>query len=388
MGTVLALGHSSIILYYVKFNLIGLLFADRQTLQLELARNGQLRKTLPFLSFLLDDENWMRKLNTLQYLGDALRFVALVRTVLAGEITVEEANRITIAQGLVKITDIVMQKMILLDRGCPVATREHVIDLFDGFKQLWDRFSQLQNAEKKTFLDYFECQQVDNFIRDHVIDRSTLQLAGSFAMAAILGPAGSTITEELSLDVIPKFVFKDDMESGNFFVSLERRSIAWQPSTIPPQHQELILADLEKNRCLAEARSVLISVVTHLQSNSEPLVVSKVAGRSYDRTPRIERHRRRPQQTFEIGSPSQRLAQLTSQKLRADAQPGGILESVLQIMNVISGTQPVPVELTPDKSLLYANRQIEGPEWDGIPAVLKMEHLGHLLLIVESVAKS
>lgn len=310
-------------------------FADRQTLQLELARNGQLRKTLPFLNLLLDDENWMRKLNALQYLGEALRFVALVRTVLAGEITLEEANRMTIAQGLEKITDVVLQKVVLLDRGRPVATREHVMDLFEGFKQLWDRFSQLQNAEKKTFLDYFECQQVDvsvrpktildqaaplililagselpettfscqllshaveaassialtdfiqplcrvgsgrvrlscssaaaltdfdeslyahvsteevdNFIRDHVIDRSTLKLAESFAMAAILGPAGSTIAEELSLDVIPEFLFKDDVESGNFLVSLERRSIPWQPSTIPPQLQELILADLVRN---------------------------------------------------------------------------------------------------------------------------------------------
>ncbi|KAI9554203.1 hypothetical protein GHT06_019475 [Daphnia sinensis] len=483
-------------------------FADRQTLQLELARNEQLRKTLPFLSFLLDDENWMRKLNALQYLGDALRFVALVRTVLAGEITVEEANRMTIAQGLEKITDIVMQKVILLDRGRPVATREHVMELFDGFKQLWDRFSQLENAEKKTFLDYFECQQVDvnvrpktildeaaplililagselpettfscqllshaveaassialtdfiqphcrvgsgrvrlscssaaaltdfdeslyahvsteevdNFIRDHVIDRSTLQLAESFAMAAILGPAGSTIAEELSLDVIPEFVFKDDMESGNFLVSLERRSIPWQPSTIPPQLQELILADLEKNRCLAEARSVLISVVTHLQSNTEPLVVSKELVQAEVMTERhvsnatvgaLNRHLKlevrhafgllkaivarmkgddifggRVRDGWTTMIP-ERLAQLTSQKLRADAQPGGILESVLQIVNVVSGTQPVPVELTPDKSLLYAIRQIEGPEWDGIPAELKMEHLGHLLLIVESVAK-
>ncbi|XP_057375006.1 uncharacterized protein LOC130695963 [Daphnia carinata] len=494
-------------------------FADRQTLQLELARNGQLRKTLPFLNFLLDDENWMPKLNALQYLGEALRFVALVRTVLAGEITLEEANRMTIAQGLEKITDIVMQKVVLLDRGRPVSKREHVMDLFDGFKQLWDRFSQLQNTEKKTFLDYFECQQVDinvrpktildqeaplililagnelpettfscqllshaveaassialtdfiqplcrggsgrvrlscsssaaltdfdeslyahvsteevdNFIRDHVIDRSTLQLAESFAMAAILGPAGSTIAEELSLEVIPEFVFKDDMESGNFLVSLERRSIPWQPSTIPPQLQELILADLEKNRSLAEARSILISVITHLHSNTEPLVVSKVR-KNYisdvleelvqaevlterhisnatvgvlNRHLKLEvRHafgllkaivaRMKGDDVFGgrvregwTTMMSERLAQLTSQKLRADAQPGGILETLLEMVNIISGTQPVPVELTPDKSLLYAIKQIEGPEWDGIPTELRMEHLGHLLLIVESVAK-
>jgi hypothetical protein len=37
--------------------------------------------------------------------------------------------------------------------------------------------------------------------------------------------------------------------------------------------------------------------------------------------------------------------------------------------------------------LLYAIRQIEGPEWDGIPVELKMENLGHLLLIAESLAK-
>uniref|UniRef100_A0A0P4YE06 AAA+ ATPase domain-containing protein n=2 Tax=Daphnia magna TaxID=35525 RepID=A0A0P4YE06_9CRUS len=494
-------------------------FADRQTLQLELARNGQLRKTLPFLNLLLDDENWMRKLNALQYLGEALRFVALVRTVLAGEITLEEANRMTIAQGLEKITDVVLQKVVLLDRGRPVATREHVMDLFEGFKQLWDRFSQLQNAEKKTFLDYFECQQVDvsvrpktildqaaplililagselpettfscqllshaveaassialtdfiqplcrvgsgrvrlscssaaaltdfdeslyahvsteevdNFIRDHVIDRSTLKLAESFAMAAILGPAGSTIAEELSLDVIPEFLFKDDVESGNFLVSLERRSIPWQPSTIPPQLQELILADLEKNRCLAEARSVLISVITHLQSNTEPLVVSKVRKNyisevleelvqaevlterhiSNATVGALNRHLKlevrhafgllkaivarmkgddifggRVREGWTTMIP-ERLAQLTRQKLRADAQPGGILETLLQMVNIISGNQTVPVELTPDKSLLYAIRQIEGSEWDGIPAELKMEHLGHLLLIVESVAK-
>jgi hypothetical protein len=238
----------------------------------------------------------------------------------------------TIAQGLEKMTEIVLQKPVILDRGRPVASQEHVMNLFDGFKQLWDRFSQLQNAEKKTFLDYFECQQVDanvrpktvlektaplililagselpettfscqllshaveaaasialtsfvqplcrvgsgrvrlscssaatitdfdeslhahvqteevdRFIRDHVIDRTTLQLAESFAMSAILGSAGSTIAEDLSLDTIPEFVFKDDMESGNFLTILERRSLAWQPSSIPPQLQELILADL------------------------------------------------------------------------------------------------------------------------------------------------
>jgi hypothetical protein len=307
-------------------------FADRQSVQLELARNNRLRLNFPFLNFLLDDDNWMRKLNALQYLGEAMRFIALVRTSLPGELTLEEANRMSIAQGLEKMAEIVTQKSIILDRGRPVASRDDVMNLFDGFKQLWDRFSQLQNAEKKSFLDYFECQQVninvrpktvleqtaplililagnelpettfscqllshaveaassialtdfiqplcragsgrvrlscssaatltdfdeslyahvsteevDRFIRDHVIDRATLQLAESFAVSAILGSAGSTIAEDLSLDVIPEFVFKDDMESSNFLTILERRSLAWQPSSIPPQLQELILADL------------------------------------------------------------------------------------------------------------------------------------------------
>ena len=117
-------------------------------------------------------------------------------------------------------------------------------------------------------------------------------------MSAILGSTGSTIAEDLSLDAIPEFIFKDDIESCNFMTILEKRSLAWQPSSIPPQLQERILADLvclllkffmvalsfyflilklqEKNRSLAEARSILISVITHLHSNTEPLVISKV----------------------------------------------------------------------------------------------------------------
>lgn len=187
----------------------------------------------------------------------------------------------------------------------------------------------------------------------------------------------------------------------------------------------------EKNRCLAEARSVLISVITHLHSNTEPLVVSKVRKNyisevleelvqaevlterhiSNATVGALNRHLKlevrhafgllkaivarmkgddifggRVREGWTTMIP-ERLAQLTRQKLRADTQPGGILESLLQMVNIISGNQTVPVELTPDKSLLYAIRQIEGSEWDGIPAELKMEHLGHLHNIVESVAK-
>ncbi len=83
----------------------------------------------------------------------------------------------------------------------------------------------------------------------------------------------------------------------------------------------------------------------------------------------------------------ERLAQLTSQKLRADAQPDGFLETILQMVNIVSASQPVPIDLMPEKSLLYAIRQIEGAEWDGIPVELKMENLGHVLLIAESLAK-
>jgi hypothetical protein len=51
-------------------------------------------------------------------------------------------------------------------------------------------------------------------------------------MSAILGSAGSNIAEDLSLDIIPEFVFKDDMESCNFLTILEKHSLAWQPSAI------------------------------------------------------------------------------------------------------------------------------------------------------------
>ncbi|EFX82471.1 hypothetical protein DAPPUDRAFT_101482 [Daphnia pulex] len=135
-------------------------FANRESVQQELARNGQLRLDYPFLDFVLDENNGMRKLNALQHLGEAMRFIALVRTVLSGKVTQGEAYQMSIAQGLEKMTEIVMEKGVILDRGRTVTSRDHVMKLFDGFKQLWDRFSQLENAANKTFLDYFECQQV------------------------------------------------------------------------------------------------------------------------------------------------------------------------------------------------------------------------------------
>lgn len=42
----------------------------------------------------------------------------------------------------------------------------------------------------------------------------------------------------------------------------------------------------------------------------------------------------------------------------------------------------------PARSCQSFARQIESPEWDGIPVELKMEHLGRVLLIAESLDKT
>ena len=271
-----------------------------------------------------------------------MRFIALVRSVLQGNVTHEEASRMTISQGLDKIIEAVSQKAVLLDRGRPVSSGDQVNQLFRGLKQLWDSFSKLPNLEQKTFLDHFECQQidinvrpktvldedaplililagnelpettfvcqllnhaadaassvsltnfiqphcrfgsgrvrlscnsaavladfdeslyahvaieeVDQFISDHVIDKDTLRLAESFAMTAILGSAGSTIAQDIAMETIPEFVFKDNVESSNYLLTLERRSLRWQPTEINPEVKERIITDLERNRCLAEAK--------------------------------------------------------------------------------------------------------------------------------------
>ena len=181
---------------------------------------------------------------------------------------------------------------------------------------------------------------------------------------------------------------------------------------------------------MAAARSVLISAITHLQISTEPLIVSKMRNsyitdvleelmraeilterhlssdtlNVFNRYLKLEvRHsfsllkaiiaRMRGDDIFGGRIPDgwkkmlpERLAQVTRQKLRVDQQPGGVTETLLQIVNVIASSPHVPDYLSPDKSLLYAIQQIEGPEWDGIPE-LKMEHIGHVLLIAESVSK-
>ena len=53
-------------------------FSDRQSAQLELARNPRLRSEFPFLNLLLDDEKWARKLNALRYLGEVIKYFLFV----------------------------------------------------------------------------------------------------------------------------------------------------------------------------------------------------------------------------------------------------------------------------------------------------------------------
>ena len=144
-------------------------FSDRRSVQLELARDGRLGNRYPFLGLLLDDDNWAPKMDALQHLGDAMRFAALARSVLQGAVTVEEANLMTIRQALDKIVNAVKNKAVLLDRGRAISSGAQVEQLFGAFKSLWDRFSQIPNAENKTFLDFIECQQVDVRVRPNTI---------------------------------------------------------------------------------------------------------------------------------------------------------------------------------------------------------------------------
>jgi len=95
---------------------------------------------------------------------------------------------------------------------------------------------------------------VDRFISDHFIDKDTLQLAESFAATSVLGSAGSTIAQDVAMETISEFVFKDNVESSNYLLTLERRSLAWKPTAINPEVQDKIIADLERNRCLTEAK--------------------------------------------------------------------------------------------------------------------------------------
>lgn len=284
----------------------------------------------------------------------------------------------------------------------------------------------LANFDESLFA-HVSAQEVDRFLSNHVIDRETLPLAESFAMGAVLGQAGSTIAEDLALEVVTEFIFKDNLDSGNFLAALERRSLAWQPAAITPEIQERIIGDLEKNRSLGEAKDVLVSAISHLQSNTEPLVITKMrkgfisdvleelkkAGilterhLSVDTLSVLNRHirlevrhafgllkgiisRMKGDDIFGGRIPAgwdtmmpERVAQITRQKLRSQA--GSIMDTLHQMVGIVSSSEPVPAWLTPDKSLLLAIRQTEGDDWDGIQAELKMEHLGHVLLLAESL---
>ena len=84
-------------------------------------------------------------------------------------------------------------------------------------------------------------EEVDRFISDHAISKSTLCLAESYAKTAVLGAAGSSIVQDLLLDAIPEFLFKDDVQSSNFIIALDKGSLLWQPTPINPQIQVSIL---------------------------------------------------------------------------------------------------------------------------------------------------
>ena len=113
-----------------------IIFAGHKSVQLELVRNQQLRQRFPFLDMLLDDDNWARKLYSLQYLGDSMRFVALVRTVLQGEITQRNVlSGMSIDQGLEMIVDIVTEKAVILHRA-PRTARSVPRSRDGSFRQL------------------------------------------------------------------------------------------------------------------------------------------------------------------------------------------------------------------------------------------------------------
>ena len=61
-----------------------------------------------------------------------------------------------------------------------------------------------------------------------------------------------------------------------------------------------------------------------------------------------------------------------------------IIETLLTLVNNINQPEPGP-ELQPQKSLLFAIRQLEGENWDGVGPELRMEHIGHVLLLAESL---
>ena len=77
------------------------------------------------------------------------------------------------------------------------------------------------------------------------------------------------------------------------------------------------------------------------------------------------------------------LAKLTLRKIQS--QSSDITDTLLQMAHIVSSSEP-PDYLEPNQSLLLSIRLIlnEDEKWNGVPAELKMENLGHVLLLVES----
>ncbi len=310
-----------------------------------------------------------------------------------------------------------ISEMPIIQSGCRSGSR-HICISFSNAADLADFDDSL--------LPHVSVQEVDRFLSDHVIEKDTLGVAESFAMAAVLGTSGNTIAQGLFLDDVGKFFFKEEVDSDDFLSSLERRFLAWQPTSLPTEVQERIIVDLEKNRCLTEAKEALVSTISYLLSNTEPLFISnmrqnfiadilEVMERSGILTERhlsettknvLNRHiklevchaigllkeivsRIRGDDIFGGRIPTgwdtnldDRTARITRDNLRNQ----DIIETLLQMANNISSSEKVPDWLSPDKSLLLAIRLIEGDDcWDGIQPELKMEHLGHVLLLAESL---
>ena len=182
---------------------------------------------------------------------------------------------------------------------------------------------------------------------------------------------------------------------------------------------------------MAEARSVLISAITHLHhSNNEPLIISQIRNRflsdvletllklnilteshmSDATKTALNRHLKlEVRHVFGLlkaisfrmkggdvdgrvpdgwtTTMSESLAEETRAKLRTESGDG-IVDTLLHLINNVAASEIVPAWLMPGESLLFAIRQIEGPEWNGIPAELKMENIGHVLQIAESLPKT
>lgn len=187
---------------------------------------------------------------------------------------------------------------------------------------------------------------------------------------------------------------------------------------------------MEKNRTLGQAKSALVSAITHLQLNTEPLIISQIRhslisdvldelNRSgvltdrhisigtlttLNRYMKLEvRHafgllkailsRMKAEDIFGGRIPdgwgsllSDNMANQTRNMLRSKG--AAVVDTLLTIANSITSSETVPEWLLPDKSLLFAISQIEGNAWNGIPAELKMEHLGHVLILAETLTEN